>query len=307
MIIKTWRDPYDAGFSPTKPREIELNTGVTVLVGCNGVGKTTLLLNIQEHCKNNKIPCHLYNNLSDGGSNAISSLIWDNNYGGSAYLMTASEGESIKYNVSRDSCLYKDFFQTGFFNNQKNRLANIFRSEEEKTKTITTKDRVLLFDAVDSGLSVDSIVEIKEMFDTILKDATTFDINIYIVIAANEYELARNSECFDVNNGKYITFSDYEDYRSFIINTRKNKEKRLEKQEIWRTKQKEKEIKKYIELKNKSELKRQALLEKYGDKKLSWSEKYKLEEISDNLKDFIRSCRFLDESEAEELWLKTKE
>lgn len=47
MKVKTWRDPYDAGFSPTRSKEIELKPGLTVLVGCNGAGKTTLLLNIK--------------------------------------------------------------------------------------------------------------------------------------------------------------------------------------------------------------------------------------------------------------------
>ena len=66
MKIETWRDPYDAGFSPTKPKEIELNSGLTVLVGCNGAGKSTLLLNIKEYVKGQNIPCYYYDNLSSG-------------------------------------------------------------------------------------------------------------------------------------------------------------------------------------------------------------------------------------------------
>ncbi len=31
-IIKTWRDPYDAGFSTCRKKQIEINPGVTVLV-----------------------------------------------------------------------------------------------------------------------------------------------------------------------------------------------------------------------------------------------------------------------------------
>ena len=48
LTIKTWRDPYDSGFSPTKPTSIQIETGLSVLVGCNGAGKTTLLQNIKE-------------------------------------------------------------------------------------------------------------------------------------------------------------------------------------------------------------------------------------------------------------------
>lgn len=51
MLITTWRDPYGQGFNTTKPKKIDIESGLTVLVGCNGAGKSTLLLNIQEHCK----------------------------------------------------------------------------------------------------------------------------------------------------------------------------------------------------------------------------------------------------------------
>ena len=37
-IIKTWRDPYDVGFSLCRKKEVEFLPGLTVLVGCNGSG-----------------------------------------------------------------------------------------------------------------------------------------------------------------------------------------------------------------------------------------------------------------------------
>ena len=49
--IKTWKDPYDEGFSTCRRKEIEINPGVTVLVGCNGAGKSTLLHNIRDELK----------------------------------------------------------------------------------------------------------------------------------------------------------------------------------------------------------------------------------------------------------------
>ncbi len=50
--IKTWRDPYGEGFNTCKKREIEIEPGLTVLVGCNGAGKTTMLHNVAEELKN---------------------------------------------------------------------------------------------------------------------------------------------------------------------------------------------------------------------------------------------------------------
>lgn len=34
---------------------------------------------------------------------------------------------------------------------------------------------------------------------------------MYIIIAANEYKLARNSNCFDINSGKYLQFKNIAD------------------------------------------------------------------------------------------------
>ena len=68
--INTWRDPYDMGFTPTRPKKIEIQPGLTVLVGCNGAGKTTLLHNIAQELKKNGVPHHFYSNLNDGGTNS---------------------------------------------------------------------------------------------------------------------------------------------------------------------------------------------------------------------------------------------
>lgn len=240
LTIKTWRDPYDSGFSPTRPKEIILNEGITVLVGCNGAGKSTLLKNINSEMKKEKIPCHLYDNLNNGGSSSVSEALFSGDSSLGASLWTSSEGEAIKINLGELSSKIKKFLREGFFDTKANRIARIFKDESEN---ITSNIRVLLFDAIDSGLSVDSIVEVKEFFNLILNDAKEVGVEIYIIISANEYELARKSNCFDVNNGKYIQFKDYEEYRSFIIKNREKKERRIKRQEEWYKKQREKEEK----------------------------------------------------------------
>ena len=236
--IKTWRDPYESGFSPTRPKEISIEEGLTVLVGCNGAGKSTLLLNIKDEMKKQKIPYHLYDNLKDGNSTSIAEAFFFGDSELGAALCYSSEGEAIKINFGQLSTKFKRFLKDGFFDTKGNRLARIFQEESEEE---VSNKRVLLFDAVDSGLSVDSIIEIKSVFDLILQDAKKFGIEMYIIISANEYELARGSNCFDVNEGKYVAFADYEDYRSFIIKSRKKKEKRIERQAVWFEKKKAKE------------------------------------------------------------------
>lgn len=276
ITIKTWRDPYESGFSPTRPTSVQFEPGISVLVGCNGAGKTTLLLNIKEEMKKQSIPCNLYDNLKDGGSNSLSEAFYFGNMDLGIDLWTSSEGEAIKINFGRDSAKIKGFLKDGFYDNRSNRLARLFSKDTEKKEVVNK--RVLLFDAVDSGLSVDSIVEIKGVFDLILEDAKQLGIDVYIIISANEYELARGSNCFDVNEGKYLKFKDYEDYRKFIIKSRKKKEKRIERQKIWYENKKKKEAEELAKRKTKYEPLIKAIKDKAEseNRSLNWSERSKI-------------------------------
>ena len=83
-----------------------------------------------------------------------------------------------------------------------------------------------MFDAIDSGYSIDNIIELKAIFNLMLKDAKAFDVQLYLIVSANSYELTSNEECFDVINGKYVTFNSYEGYKQFILDSRKLKDKR---------------------------------------------------------------------------------
>ena len=229
ITINTWRDPYDAGFTTTKPKQVSFQPGLTVLVGCNGAGKSTLLMNIKEEVAEQKLPCHSYDNLVDGG-NHLGAILGGYGEEGDdlalgVSLFTSSEGEEIKGNISRESRLYKSFLELGYYNNRDYKLRRIFKDEDEDgNEKIISNVRILLFDAVDSGMSVDAVIEVKALFDTMLQDAKNMGIELYLIISANEYELARGSQCFDVNTGKYLTFADYEGYRDFIIKSRTKKE-----------------------------------------------------------------------------------
>lgn len=227
--IKTWRDPYDEGFTLTRPKEIELKTGLTVLVGCNGAGKTTLLNNIKAAVKQE--PFLYFNNLTDGGTSSFNSLLHNGDVASAATLWTSSEGEQITHNIAMIASQLREFLRTGetIQSKKSKRWASIFKNPEEINQEITSKERWILLDAVDSGLSIDNVVDVKEnLFDLVIKDAKELGLDVYIIISANEYELARNSSCFDVNSGKYIEFDGYEDFRKFILSSRKKKDKRIE-------------------------------------------------------------------------------
>lgn len=210
-----------------KKRTITIDNGVTVLVGCNGIGKTSLLHYIKNQLKKEKIPCILFDNLHDGGSNARSEAAYHEDFGLLSSLMSSSEGESIVINMGILASKLRHFVETGDDGDKISKLAIAFakyngeKTEEHKE----SNERWIFLDAIDSGLSIDNIVDVKEyLFKTILEN--NFGKEVYILVVANEYEMARGEDCFDVRNGKYIKFKDYEDYRSFVLKSKEWKEER---------------------------------------------------------------------------------
>jgi predicted ATP-dependent endonuclease of OLD family len=225
-IIKTWRDPYDAGFSTCRKKQIEIQQGLTVLVGCNGSGKTTLLHNIKSELKKEDIPVFYYDNEKDGGNNSISESIFYGNLSFTATALCSSEGENISLNLSKIASKLRKFVETGDNGDRFNALAKTLALKDDNEENNVSNERWILLDAMDSGYSIDNVIEMKDFFDLVIKDAKEFGIELYIMISSNEYELAHESKCFDVMEGKYIQFASYEDYKKFILRTREKKDKR---------------------------------------------------------------------------------
>lgn len=225
-IIKTWRDPYDAGFSTCRKKQIEIQQGLTVLVGCNGSGKTTLLHNIKSELKKEDIPVFYYDNEKDGGNNSISESIFYGNLSFTATALCSSEGKNISLNLSKIASKLRKFVETGDNGDRFNALAKTLALKDDNEENNVSNERWILLDAMDSGYSIDNVIEMKDFFDLVIKDAKEFGIELYIMISSNEYELAHESKCFDVMEGKYIQFASYEDYKKFILRTREKKDKR---------------------------------------------------------------------------------
>lgn len=228
--FKLHQDPYGTGEKLFKRKKITINPGVTVLVGCNGAGKTTLLRSIETQLKENKIPVLKYDNLHDGGGRAVSFAAASGDIQFAATAAMSSEGENIVMNLGRVASSLRPFIRTGETPDRSDKLAKAFAravwgDAADKEDEKIPKERWLFFDAVDSGLSIDNVVDVKEyLFKTILEDAG--DCDVYILVTANAFEVARGEECFDVYEGKYRTFKTYEAYRKFILNSRTKKNTR---------------------------------------------------------------------------------
>ena len=192
--FKIPRSPHEKGVILYKKSKMTLEPGVTVLVGCNGCGKSTFVENIAKQLERESIPCVTYNNLYDGGSRAREKAMFYSEMDLFATLFCSSEGEQIVANMG--SCAKQ--------------IGQLARENKD------AKELWILLDAVDSGLSIDNIVDVKEyLFKTVIEHNK--DKDVYIVVSANEYEMCNGENCFDVYNGKYIRFNDYNDYRQFIL------------------------------------------------------------------------------------------
>ena len=192
-------------FNIFKKKKITIKSGLTVLVGCNGAGKTTLLKQIEQSLKSKDIPVMLHNNKSDGERELKSRAALYGDFNIVAKLMMSSEGENIVNVMSEIARKMGDFTR----------------------RNGNSKELWFMFDAVDSGLSIDNILEIKEQLIPIVLEHDA-DKDIYFLISTNSYEFARGENCFDVINEKYIKFSNYEEYRDFILNSKEQKLERYD-------------------------------------------------------------------------------
>lgn len=226
--IKLCKDPYDCGFDLFKKKAIEIKEGITVLVGCNGIGKSTLLHYIEKTLNKENIPYMKFDNLWDGGSQTKQESLLNGDFEFFANAFCSSEGENIVLNMTKLLSKIETFLRTGKYKTKKMGFETFLEEEagfESNDNKKLSKERWFLFDAVDSGLSIDNIVELKEyLFKPVFEHF--LENEIYIVISANEYEMANGEQCLDVYNGRYVTFKNYNEYRHMILESRKWKEER---------------------------------------------------------------------------------
>lgn len=195
------KNPYDERICLFAKDTVDIKTGITVLAGCNGIGKTTLLRMIENNNSKEGIPTLKFNNLTDGGDHARSSAGFHGDFKFLATSVCSSEGENIIMNLST--------------------LAGKIGSFIHNNSDI--HELWILLDAVDSGLSIDNIVEFKSFLNRMVIGGNK-NRNIYIIISANEYEMCNGEQCMDMCKLEYTTFNTYDEYKNFILNSRKEKD-----------------------------------------------------------------------------------
>ena len=205
MQVKLIRNYHNEDEYIYEKSRVDIKSGLTVLVGCNGSGKSTMLTQIKNHCDQKHIPVLFFDNVQDGGHHSISLAGFNGDYDFLTNGITSSEGELINLNICKFA----------------NKMGNFVASHANSEKL------VFCLDAVDSGLSIDYILEVKRFFKSmVLKDCGSKGVEAYIIVSANEYEMANGEQCLDVNSCKYVDITSYDDYKKLVIETRKKKNKR---------------------------------------------------------------------------------
>ena len=206
---------------------------VYCLVGCNGIGKSTVLYQMI-HDNDNSLEKTAYDLKDD--YNAFSNLFNSkkkNEYDEFYILINKNTELCIKDDDNVLHNLFDNFMSTGEQNvhNILPNLPNIIESLN-KLEKLENKELYVMIDDLDVGVSIDVLIELAKIIDKLELKLKKLNINYYIVITANSYELARRFKCIDVINMKEISFKDYDDYANYVSETRKYKDTRNKKEEL---------------------------------------------------------------------------
>ena len=217
---------------------ITINPGVTILVGCNGSGKSTLIRIIKENLEKNNIPHMFYDNKIEVGSHSMEEAHFYNDFDRLIDLAFASEGEQISLNIVNKCKEMINFLKDGLTNKDKRYMlfTKAFKNEDKGVDDFESrennKERWFLFDAIDSGYSIDNVIDFKKyLLGPLIGKAKEYDKDVYIIISCNEYEMCENLPCFSVIDGKYIDINSYEDFKHQILLSRNFKDSSIDKYE----------------------------------------------------------------------------
>ena len=192
MIRKIYCDDERLHF-----KELEINQRLNILVGGNGVGKTTLLNGIHENCykmdTNKSIEIIKYSNSRDNIRVKTGLNMTTPQLVACANAKSMSEGQSIMYSI------------VSFFAKLKEEALEL----DNKNKSL-----VVVLDEVDSGLSVDAINVVMHFICDMLKNYK----NTQFFVSSNNYHFTYiQKDVINMYTGRYKKINSYEEYFELMI------------------------------------------------------------------------------------------
>ena len=97
-----------------------------------------------------------------------------------------------------------------------------------KLSEMKNKTLILTIDDADAGTSIDMIKDIKMTLELVEQRCKLYNITYYIITTANSYEFCRDYDCINVHDFSHLRVKDYEDFKQFVLSSRKEKDIREE-------------------------------------------------------------------------------
>lgn len=198
------------------PVKYNISPGITMLIGPNGSGKTTALSQIRSLFSTEDDLVKKWNiiEINDSIRNSYSSYLYDNVY---EETFTKSTWGATDH-LDRVAQTFENSEGQNMYDYLYYKMNEIGQSVTKAIKN-NKKGIFLLFDGLDSGLSLDVINTIrKSVLEFIIEtEKKRSNLEVYIICSANSYEFCNNYDCIDVTNQKHITFTNYEDYEKYFV------------------------------------------------------------------------------------------
>lgn len=158
-----------------KEKIIEINNGITVLTGPNGSGKTYACSQICDYLDEQKKK-YLNVNVYEEGKHTADSFILSGDMKSLAKYLNSSEGQRVfdtlvDINTPKMGDYVRKLIQDG------------------------VKEGYIIIDGCDSGVSIDLMLSYRSLFEFILDDCKKENIEMYIIITSNSYELVYDYDC----------------------------------------------------------------------------------------------------------------
>ena len=202
---------------------------VYALVGCNGLGKSTL---IRQICQDSDTSlCNFAHNLMADydGRSAFARLFSDPSEEGkepSTFYLPVDRRSSAR-GFGEEALIAEissNFMSTGeALAHDLGPCLAIIRKELPRLKG---KEIYVLLDDLDVGVSLDAIADERRVIGQIARDLEANGTRYAICVAANSYELAKGLECISCADLSPVSFGSYDEYREFILSTRRWKDAR---------------------------------------------------------------------------------
>lgn len=198
------------------PVKYNIDPGVTMLIGPNGSGKTTALSQLRSLFSTEDDLVKRWNKLeiNDSIRDLYSSYLYDNVY---EETFTKSTWGATDH-IDRVAQTFENSEGQNMYDYLYYKINEIGQAVTKAIKN-NKKGIFLLFDGLDSGLSLDVINTIrKSVLEFIIEtEKKRSNLEVYIICSANSYEFCNNYDCIDVTNQKHITFTNYTDYEKYFV------------------------------------------------------------------------------------------